>query len=222
MTARHEHHEHRAPHKVLPAREEKPLLNGSQLTPAVPCGRYIVSILHVAVPCGMAASGIPSGQGGACFALARSIALGHVGCVILAACGHHAAVPDATRDTMPADAAPRPLPVLRSTAERCKLLSARNTSDPTVNDVQHRSNVPGDFEVPSGAFEHAGQIYVLYTTVRSPSDITMIGGYLARWSPSSFPGYDILYAIGDADFINIAAETTTDYVYLFGTGTYRA
>ena len=209
------------------------------------------------------------------------------------------------------DAALRPTPVLATTDQLCKLLSHRNTSDPTANDVQHRANIlgadlgipvehagtlyimfgdtigfagiwgaqshpdsvgygidsaaaiaanpsllcagtrivslapsasigpsvnasvqrdfagvymapppnhsigeyirnpsggnggpvfpnlPGDFEVPSGAFSTGGSIYVFYTTVVGPNDITMKGSYLARWtapSPTAIPAFDILYA----------------------------
>jgi uncharacterized protein DUF4185 len=84
--------------------------------------------------------------------------------------------------------------------------------------------LPGDFEVPSGAFADNGSLYVFYTTVRSQNDVTMIGGYLARWnSPSTtgVPAYQILYAIDDPSFINIAAVAHDDYVYMFGTGAYR-
>lgn len=94
--------------------------------------------------------------------------------------------------------------------------------------------LPGDFEVPSGAFAYGGAIYVFYTRVTSPSDVTMTGSYLAKWSqpsPAGTPGYQILYALDervDADgglggaFINVSAEVHGDYVYLFGTGAYRA
>jgi hypothetical protein len=95
-------------------------------------------------------------------------------------------------------------------------------------------NLPGDFEVPSGAFAYGGAVYLLYTTVVSPSDITMKGSYLARWaapSTTGSPGYDVLYAVDErfddagalaGDFVNVAAETSGAYVYLFGTGAYRA
>ena len=93
--------------------------------------------------------------------------------------------------------------------------------------------LPGDFEVPSGGFAYGGAIYLFYTTVTSPSMVEMKGSYLARWaapSPAGPPGYDILYAFDErfdangplrGDFINVAAETAGDYVYLFGTGLYR-
>lgn len=239
------------------------------------------------------------------------------------------------------DVAPRPLPVLQSTTEVCKLLSNTNTSDPTANQVQFRANVlgadlgipvedygntyllfgdtigfagiwgageshpdavgyihgtdpatacanlgiltlppsqsigptvdsrvqadfaaasmvappggslatfihnpaggggttypylPGDFEVPSGAFQYAGRIYLLYTTVVSPTDLTMAGSYLARWTTpqtSGIPQYQILYAVDErfdaagplgGNFINIAPEVFGSTVFLFGTGAYR-
>jgi hypothetical protein len=87
------------------------------------------------------------------------------------------------------------------------------------------ANLPGDFEVPSGAFARDGAIYVFYTTVASPSDVTMIGSYLARWdapSVDAIPAYRIVSAIPDPDFINVAAAVDGDTVYLFGTGAFRA
>jgi hypothetical protein len=95
-------------------------------------------------------------------------------------------------------------------------------------------NAPGDFEVPSGAFSYDGSIYLFYTTVGSPTDVDMKGSYLARWTapgPNTFPQYDILYAVDErfdakgqlgGDFINIAPVVSGDYVYLFGTGEFRA
>lgn len=91
---------------------------------------------------------------------------------------------------------------------------------------------PGDFEVPSGAFSHAGSIYVFYTTVQL-EPFGMRGSYLARWaSPSTdgLPTYDILYHVDQrfdsngpmrGNFINIAALAQGNYVYLFGSGDYR-
>ncbi len=96
------------------------------------------------------------------------------------------------------------------------------------------TNLPGDFEVPSGGFSYAGSIYLFYTTVVSTSDVTMAGSYLARWdapSASAIPSYQILYAVDErlddhgplyGDFINISAAAAGDYIYLFGTGAYRA
>jgi hypothetical protein len=86
------------------------------------------------------------------------------------------------------------------------------------------AHLPGDFEVPSGAFAFGGSIYVFYTTVASPSDVTMIGGYLARWDTpavDAIPAYQIVAALDDGDFINVAADVRDDTVYLFGTGTFR-
>lgn len=94
--------------------------------------------------------------------------------------------------------------------------------------------LPGDFEVPSGAFSHGGSIYVFYTTVQSPTVVEMKGSYLAKWaapSPAGPPAYQILYSIDErfdangalrGDFINVAPVVSGDYVYLFGTGKYRA
>ena len=94
--------------------------------------------------------------------------------------------------------------------------------------------LPGDFEVPSGAFAAGDSIYLFYTTVVSRGDPTMKASYLARWpnpAPGAEPAYQILYAVDErfddagplhGDFINIAAEVAGDHVYLFGTGEYRA
>lgn len=268
---------------------------------------------------------------------------------LLAACGGSSSSPsDGSAGDSSIDAPPRPLPRLVSSGAHCKLLSNRNTSDPTPNDVQHRANIlgadlgipvdhantlyiffgdtigyagiwgvgqshpdsvgfatmpasaisanpsllcsnlraltlapgdsigptvdptveadfaanamaapsghtlgeyirnpsgmppqtfphlPGDFEVPSGAFSHDGSIYVFYTTVESPTDITMKASYLARWAnpaTAGLPSYSILYGVDhrfDAtgplggNFINVAAVPHDDYLYAFGTGIYRA
>ncbi|HEY5924292.1 MAG TPA: DUF4185 domain-containing protein [Kofleriaceae bacterium] len=94
-------------------------------------------------------------------------------------------------------------------------------------------HLPGDFEVPSGAFSVGGSIYVFYTTVVSPTNIDMQGSYIAKWVQPSTTGpfaYQILHQVDqrfDANgplhgrFINIAAEVMGEYVYLFGTGEYR-
>ncbi|HEX5060334.1 MAG TPA: DUF4185 domain-containing protein [Kofleriaceae bacterium] len=94
-------------------------------------------------------------------------------------------------------------------------------------------HLPGDFEVPSGAFAVNGSIYVFYTTVVGPTNVAMKGSYLAKWvSPTTTGpfGYQILYQVDErfdangalhGHFINIAAEVVGDYVYLFGTGDYR-
>jgi hypothetical protein len=94
-------------------------------------------------------------------------------------------------------------------------------------------NLPGTSEVPSGAFTYGGAAYVFYTTVVSPTDTTMKASYLARWSgPSTqaIPAFDVLYSVDErfgstsalyGDFVNVAAEASGSYVYLFGTGDFR-
>lgn len=94
-------------------------------------------------------------------------------------------------------------------------------------------SLPGDFEVPSGAFSYGGSIYLYFTTVQSPSDVTMKGSYLAKWATpatSGVPAYDIQYKVDQrfdangpmhGDFINIAPLVYADHVYLYGTGSYR-
>jgi hypothetical protein len=95
-------------------------------------------------------------------------------------------------------------------------------------------NLPGSFEVPSGGFASGGAVYIFYTTVNSTSDLTMVASYLAKWSTpatSGIPNYQILYHVDErvdsaspmhGDFVNIAADTANGYVYMFGTGAYRA
>lgn len=94
-------------------------------------------------------------------------------------------------------------------------------------------NLPGDFEVPSGAFSFGGSIYVFYTTVNL-DPFEMRGSYLARWdtpSKGGKPDYRILYQVDQrfdshgqlrGNFVNIAAMVDPPYVYLYGTGKYRA
>ncbi len=96
------------------------------------------------------------------------------------------------------------------------------------------ANLPGDFEVPSGAFAYGGAVYVFYTTVVSRGDITMKGSYLAKWAtprPANMPNYEVQYAIDErfdaqgplgGNFVNISAAVAGDYVYLLGSGAYRA
>lgn len=93
--------------------------------------------------------------------------------------------------------------------------------------------LPGDFEVPSGAFSYGGSIYVFYTTVESPTVVEMKASYLATWvapSPSGPPDYRILYGLDErfdgngalrGDFVNVAPVVSGDEVLLFGTGKYR-
>ena len=106
--------------------------------------------------------------------------------------------------------------------------------NPAGAGAQRFANLPGDFEVPSGGFAANGSIYIFYTTVVSSSDVTMKASYLAKWvapATTSIPAYQILYAIDErfdaagalgGDFVNISAQVEGDYVYLFGTGAYRA
>jgi hypothetical protein len=107
--------------------------------------------------------------------------------------------------------------------------------NPATNPPQTFANLPGDYEVPSGAFAYGDSIYVFYTTVTTAtSPPTMVASYLARWvtpSPGAPPDYQIMYAVDElvdtkgplnGHFINIAAEVSGDYVYVFGTGKYRA
>ncbi len=94
-------------------------------------------------------------------------------------------------------------------------------------------HLPGDFEVPSGAFSVGNAIYVFYTTVVGPTNIDMKGSYLAKWAQPTTTGpfgYQILYQVDqrfDANgamngkFINVAADVADDYLYVFGTGEYR-
>jgi hypothetical protein len=107
----------------------------------------------------------------------------------------------------------------------------RNPSGPP--DGTTFPHLPGDFEVPSGAFSLGGSIYVFYTTVVGPTNIDMVASYLAKWAQPTKTGpfaYQILYQVDQriddkgplhGRFVNIAADVKDGYVYLFGTGAYR-
>src|SRR5690349_14452473 len=100
--------------------------------------------------------------------------------LLIVACGGSSAgeTTDAAQsnDATAIDAAPRPLPELTSTAQLCKLLSNRNTSDPTANDVQHRANVLGaDLGIP---VEAGGTLYLLFGDTI---------GYAGIWGSESHP-----------------------------------
>jgi hypothetical protein len=106
----------------------------------------------------------------------------------------------------------------------------KNPAGPSGNTFPQ---LPGDFEVPSGAFSVGGAIYVFYTTVVGPGNIDMKASYLAKWAAPGTTGpfgYQVLYQVDqrfDANgplhghFVNVAAEVVGDYLYIFGTGEYR-
>jgi hypothetical protein len=106
----------------------------------------------------------------------------------------------------------------------------KNPAGPSGNTFPQ---LPGDFEVPSGAFSVGGAIYVFYTTVVGPGNIDMKASYLAKWAAPATTGpfgYQVLYQVDqrfDANgplhghFVNVATEVVGDYVYIFGTGEYR-
>lgn len=93
-------------------------------------------------------------------------------------------------------------------------------------------NIPGTFEVPSGALAADGKIYVFYAGMAELAPVVrMTKSYLAVWDdPSSFvPGYRIARTIDELDpggplgghFIQIAPVLHDGSVYLFGTGDFR-
>lgn len=93
-------------------------------------------------------------------------------------------------------------------------------------------NLPGDFEVPSGAFSHDGSMFVFYTIINH-NPFEMRGSYLARWgapSTTGQPNYQVLHHVDQrfnangpmrGDFINIAAVVHEGFLYAYGTGEYR-
>lgn len=97
-----------------------------------------------------------------------------------------------------------------------------------------QSDMPGSIEVPSGAFSYGGSIYVFYTIANLSNPYQVQGSYLAKWdapSTAGKPEYRILYHVDQrfdangplrGNFINIAALVDGDYLYLYGTGKYRA
>jgi len=92
-------------------------------------------------------------------------------------------------------------------------------------------NIPGTFEVPTGAVEHGGAAYLFYAgAVELSPRIRATVGYLARWSApgSSNPAYQILFPVDQlangalgGHFIQVAPVAHGGFVYLFGTGDYR-
>jgi hypothetical protein len=92
-------------------------------------------------------------------------------------------------------------------------------------------NMPGTFEVPTGALASDGAIYLFYAglvefTPRTRATL----GYLARWDTAGagLPNYQIvrpLDRLGDGPlgghFVQIAPVALDDGIYLLGTGNYR-
>jgi hypothetical protein len=92
-------------------------------------------------------------------------------------------------------------------------------------------NIPGTFEVPTGAIFSGGNAYVFYAglVTKTPSTFATLS-YLAKWSApgAAVPGYQIVRPIdrlvgGDlgGHFIQIAPVESAGTLYLFGTGQYR-
>lgn len=96
------------------------------------------------------------------------------------------------------------------------------------------SNMPGTFEVPTGALAHDGALWVFYAglvefTPRTRATL----GYLARWDTPGrgLPSYQIVRPIDRLDpagggplgghFVQIAPVALGDELYLLGTGDYR-
>jgi hypothetical protein len=93
------------------------------------------------------------------------------------------------------------------------------------------ANIPGTFEVPTGAFSSGLNTYVYYAglVTKTPSTFATLS-YLAKWSVPSTgaPGYQILYPVDrlvdgalGGHFIQIAPVMRDHTLYLFGTGQYR-
>jgi hypothetical protein len=92
-------------------------------------------------------------------------------------------------------------------------------------------NLPGTFEVPSGALSRDGQVLLFYAGLVELSPTTRAtSSYLARWAApgTSPPSYQIIRRLdalsGGAlggHFIQVAPVERGSSVYLFGTGNYR-
>jgi hypothetical protein len=92
-------------------------------------------------------------------------------------------------------------------------------------------NMPGTFEVPSGALVSDGALYLFYAGLVEFDPRTRATlGYLARWDApgAGLPTYQIVRPIdrlGDGPlgghFVQIAPVAQGDGIYLFGTGDYR-
>ncbi len=91
-------------------------------------------------------------------------------------------------------------------------------------------NIPGSFEVPTGALAHGDDVY-LFWAGRSELEphARMTLGYLARWDPPrELPAYQIVRPIDalvdgalGGHFIQVAPFVRDDVVYMFGTGEFR-
>lgn len=92
-------------------------------------------------------------------------------------------------------------------------------------------NIPGTFEVPTGAIAVGGKAYVFYAGLVEKTPATRATlSYLARWDApgASAPGYQILYPIDrlaagalGGHFIQIAPVESAGMLYAFGTGDFR-
>lgn len=93
------------------------------------------------------------------------------------------------------------------------------------------ANMPGTFEVPSGAMVADGSTWLFYAgLVETQPRTRATRSYLARWSDpgGAAPNYDIVRAVDDlvagalgGHFIQVAPVVRDDHVELFGTGDYR-
>lgn len=96
-------------------------------------------------------------------------------------------------------------------------------------------NMPGTFEVPTGALADGGVLWLFYAGLVEFSPRTRATlGYLARWDPPGrgSPSYQVVRPIDQLDpaggggplgghFVQIAPVARGGMVYLFGTGDYR-
>ena len=92
-------------------------------------------------------------------------------------------------------------------------------------------NIPGTFEVPTGAIFSGGNAYVFYAglVTKTPSTFATLS-YLAKWSApgTAVPGYQIVRPVDrlvggelGGHFLQIAPVENAGTLYLFGTGQYR-
>lgn len=92
-------------------------------------------------------------------------------------------------------------------------------------------NIPGTFEVPTGAAAIGGRAYLFYAgAVETAPRTRATLSYVAEWSApgASPPGYQILYTFDHlaeqplgGHFIQVAPVVRGDTMYYFGTGDYR-
>lgn len=78
----------------------------------------------------------------------------------------------------------------------------------------------GGFEVPSHGVSIEGNIYVVFTTDHSPAKV--MGRSVLALSRDNGATFEKLYELSSSRFINVAIWKSGKWLYIFGSGAYRA